>query len=114
MLAFQLLLALLPTILIEMGVLLLLGERRRRVLLSSVGANVMTNVPLNLYLRLCSGTMTDVLVGEAVVVVVEAVWYYAFLRTWRQAFRYSLWCNVASFLIGVAFQLGYAFISSVP
>ena len=45
-----LLIALVLTILIELGVLLLLGERQKRVLCSSVVVNVLTNVPLNIIL----------------------------------------------------------------
>ena len=45
----MLLVPLVATIVIEWGVLLLLGERRRRVLLASVAINVLTNVPLNLF-----------------------------------------------------------------
>ena len=43
------LLALVATVLIELGVLYLLGEKRKRVLLASVVINVATNVPLNLF-----------------------------------------------------------------
>ena len=44
----QLLVALILTILIEYGVLWMLLERRKKVLLSSIAVNVLTNVPLNL------------------------------------------------------------------
>ena len=101
----QLTLALVATILIEYGVLLLLGERRRHVLLSSVLVNILTNVPLNIYLLRCSGEWRDVLVGEVLVVVIECLWYYGFVRKWSQAAIYSLLCNAVSFLTGVLFQL---------
>ena len=100
----QLSLALVATILIEYGVLLLLGERRRKVLLSSVVVNILTNVPLNVYLLRCSGGWRDVLVGEVLVVVVECLWYYGFVRKWSQAAIYSLLCNAISFLTGMLFQ----------
>ena len=47
-LVIQILTALIPTILIELGVLWLLLERQKKVLLSSIAVNVLTNVPLNL------------------------------------------------------------------
>ena len=47
-LVMQLLVALILTILIEYGVLWMLLERRKKVLLSSIAVNVLTNVPLNL------------------------------------------------------------------
>ena len=65
------------TILIELGVLLLMGERQRRILWLSVVVNVLTNVPLNLSLFYLEADDMTVIVGEFVVVVVEALWYYA-------------------------------------
>ena len=100
-----LLYALLPTIVIEYAVLLLLGEKRKRVLWSSVVVNVLTNVPLNLYLLTVSDGLTDLIVGEVLVVVVETLWYLYFVKRWRQVFVYSLLCNMISFLTGVLFQL---------
>ena len=44
-----LLLALVPTILIELGVLVLLREKSKKVLGASVVINILTNLPLNLY-----------------------------------------------------------------
>lgn len=97
----QISLALLLTVLIEGLVLLLLGEKRRRVLLSSVVINIFTNVPLNLIIRHVGMSVTAVAVGEAVVVAVEALWYYFFVRRASQAAVYSLLCNGVSFLTGV-------------
>ena len=70
----QLLTALIPTILIELGVLWLLKEQRKKVLLSSIAVNVLTNVPLNLYVLLVNDSMGDILIGEVAVFLVEAVW----------------------------------------
>ena len=101
-------LTLLPTIVIEWGVLLLLGERRRRVLWSSVVVNVLTNVPLNLWLMSVGGFgVGHIAVGELTVVVVEALWYWAVLKDLRRAAVYSLLCNAVSYLTGLLFQLLY-------
>jgi hypothetical protein len=89
------------TILIELGVLLLMGERQRRILWLSVVVNMLTNVPLNLSLFYLEADDMTVIVGELVVVVVEALWYFAFLRKWKKAIAYSLFCNVISFLSGL-------------
>ena len=73
---YLLLIALAGTILIELCVLWFLRERRRSVLWSSVVINVLTNVPLNL-LILQWGVIDDMpalLLAEAVIVLVEAVW----------------------------------------
>ena len=78
--ALTLSIALVATIIIEYGVLLLLGEQRQRVLLSSVVVNILTNVPLNLYLLFVGNSWTAIAVGEVLVVVVEALWYYWFVQ----------------------------------
>ena len=108
----SLLSTLLPTILIELGVLWLLGETRRKVLWSSVVVNTLTNVPLNLWLSGdWSGGLNEwmlaVVIGEVLVVIVEAVWYWWFVREVKRAVVYSVLCNAISFLIGVLFQLLY-------
>ena len=96
-----LLMALVPTILIEGGVLWLMGERRKKVLGASVVVNVLTNVPLNLYLIHVDGGMGSILAGELIVVVVETLWYLIFVKQLKQALIYSTLCNATSFLIGL-------------
>ena len=100
-----LLLALVPTILIELVVLLLLGERRGLVLGSSVIINILTNIPLNLFVIFIDKSLMTIVLGELLVVVVEALWYYLFLRVMSRAFIYSILCNAISFLIGLLVQL---------
>lgn len=95
------LLALLATIMIEVAVLLLLGEKRRKVLLASVVINVITNVPLNIIAQYVGLSTVGVIIGELIVVVVEALWYYLFVKKASQAMVYSLLCNAISFLVGL-------------
>ena len=97
------------TIVIELGVLLLLGEKRKRILLSSVVINILTNIPLNLYLIFVSGGATAIFTGELVVFVVETLWYYYFVRNIKLAAIYSALCNAISFLLGLLVQLVYAY-----
>lgn len=104
-LAVILLIALVLTILIELGVLLLMGERKRRVLWSSVVINALTNVPLNVFLFYFEANDMTVIVGEVVVVAVESLWYYAFLRKWKKALAYGVLCNAVSFLTGLLLLL---------
>lgn len=98
---------LIPTILIELGVLWLLLERRRRVLLSSIVVNVLTNVPLNIYFYYHQSTWAALLIGELLVLVVETVWYYWFVRNIKVAIIYAFLCNAISFLLGLLVQLIY-------
>ena len=100
-----LLLALLPTVLIELGVLLLLREKRKKVLWSSVFINVFTNVPLNLYVTFVDESFTTILLAELLIILMEAAWYWLFIRRLSQAFIYSTLCNAISFLTGLLFIL---------
>ena len=108
-----LILALIPTILIELAVLLLLRERRKRVLASSVVVNVLTNVPLNLYIYYVSNSISALLLGEVIVVLVEALWYYVFIKDMSRSFTYSILCNAISFLIGLLVQIFYLFFQNI-
>ena len=103
----MLLVPLVATIVIELGVLLFLGERRRRVLIGSVVMNVLTNVPLNLFALYAVTGWNTVIVGEALVVLMEAPCYKKLLGEWQEAWIYSLLCNAISFLIGELFLLIY-------
>ena len=107
-----LLLALVSTILIEFVVLLLLGEKNRVVLGSSVVINILTNIPLNLFAIYVDGSIMTMILGELLVIVVEALWYYLFLRVLSRAFIYSILCNAISFLIGLLAQLLIVIIQS--
>jgi hypothetical protein len=108
-LTLQLLVSLIPTILIELGVLWFLLERRKIVLLSSIAVNVLTNIPLNLYVLLVNDSMGGILIGEALVFFVEALWYWFFTHSIRQAVIYSFLCNAISFLIGMLLWLIFSF-----
>ncbi|MBQ3629632.1 MAG: hypothetical protein II949_00155 [Prevotella sp.] len=98
---YELIATLLPTILIELVVLWLLGERRPMVLWSSVAVNTLTNIPLNLYVQHVHPSIGVMALAEVGVVIVEAVWYVWFVRNLRQAMVYSLLCNTVSILTGL-------------
>lgn len=101
----HLLLTLVPTILIELAVLWFLRERRADVLGSSVVVNILTNIPLNLFVIYVSGSWPAILIGELLVLLTETLWYRYFVGEWRRAFVYSALCNAISFLIGLLVQL---------
>ena len=104
-----LLYALISTILIELMVLLLLRERSARILASSVLVNIITNIPLNLYINYISNSLFAILCGEVIVFLVEALWYFLFLRSLRLSFIYSFLCNAISFLTGLLAELLYIY-----
>ncbi|MCR4922119.1 MAG: hypothetical protein K5945_10525 [Bacteroidaceae bacterium] len=102
--------AIILTVVIEYGMLRLMGECRRRVLRSSIVINIITNLTLNITLLMFVqyDTMSQIraeLIGEAAVVAVEALWYAFILRDIRQAGVYSLLCNAVSYLGGMLLQL---------
>ena len=97
--------ALLLTISVELGMLRLMGEQRRKVFVGAVVINILTNVPLNLVLLTVGSSIVGLLTGELLVLAVEAVGYYILIRNWQRSFVYSLLCNVTSFLVGVLIQL---------
>lgn len=108
-----LLMPLVATIVIEWGVLLFIGERRRKILLASAAMNVLTNVPLNLYaLYVSFQGWNGLIAGEALVVLVEALCYRRLLGEWQQAWIYSLLCNAISFLAGELVVLVYLLFNS--
>ena len=104
-------LALVATVLIEYGVLLFLRERRRKVLWASVCINILTNVPLNLYLRYIDGSIMSLTIGELLVVAIEAMGYFCLTKRIRLSLIYSTLCNAISFFTGLLFQLSYALYS---
>ena len=109
----MLLMALIPTILIEFVVLLLLRERSWLVLGSSVVINILTNIPLNLFVFYVDNRIMMIALGELLVIVVEAVWYYLFLRNLSRAFIYSSLCNAISFLMGLLAVLLIVYFQSI-
>lgn len=96
-----LLTALVITILVEIGVLLLMGEKHRKVIIASVVINIITNVSLNIVMQHVGISVPAVVIGETVVVIVEALWYCLFVGKVSQAVVYSVLCNAISFFTGV-------------
>lgn len=93
--------ALILTIVVELGMLLLLGEKRKMVLGGSVLFNVLTNAPLNLYAIHIGGGWATFLVGEFLVMVVEALCYLLLVKNLWQSVVYSVLCNATSCLTGL-------------
>lgn len=98
-------LALIPTIIIEYGVLRLLREKRKSMLLSSIIINILTNIPLNLYVMYVNDSIIHIIIAEFIVIIIEIMWYYCYVRKWKQATVYSVLCNLISFLTGLLFLL---------
>ena len=104
--------ALVLTIVIEYGVLLLLREQSKRILASSVVINIITNLPLNLYILYIDDSIVTIILGELLVILAETLWYYMLLHILSRAIVYSCLCNVISFLMGVLIQISFVFIQN--
>ena len=87
------------TILIELLVLKFLGEKQKKILVSSLIVNALTNPAINYFIA-DNYTIFNVAVGEVVVVMIEMIWYYFFGKTIKDALIYSALCNVVSYFAG--------------
>ena len=92
------------TIVVELIVLMILFGLRWKVLLASIPINIATNIPLNLFIQHVDSSIWSIIVGELIVIVVEALCYYLLLKDLKQAFIVSLLCNLASFLVGLLIE----------
>lgn len=110
---YELLTTLLPTILLELGVLWLLREKRARVLWASVAVNILTNVPLNLYVRHARPAIGGMIMAEGIIIGVEMLWYWMFIRDLRLSAIYSLLCNAVSALTGLLAVLVYMLVKNL-
>lgn len=106
-LAYHLLYPLIATIIMEALVLLMLRERRWNVLAASVVINIMTNVPLNLYVwyKITSISLLQFVMFESIVFVVESLLYLIVTRNIRKSILYAFLCNLISCLGGILFQM---------
>ena len=102
---YDMIIALILTIVIEMLCLLIL-QKNDKIIIASVVLNVVTNVTLNfiLYFFLDAKLIIYVfllVILEILVLFVETYVYYKLIRNIRQALFLSLLLNVTSFLLGL-------------
>lgn len=96
---------LMATILLESFLLLCIHERKWQVLATSVGLNILTNVPLNAFVITYKVTSPFFIICmECIVVAVEFIGYWFVLHDRLKAFKYSFLCNSFSALVGFLFQ----------
>ena len=89
---------LVATIIIEFIVLRLLKENNKKVLLSSAIINILTNLPLNLFV---AKDMFSIGIAEVAIIAIEALWYWIFVKDIKKALTYSALCNITSFFAGL-------------
>lgn len=89
------------TSIIELLTLICLKVKDIRVYLASVFINLFTNVILNiLFTYFLSYTIINILISELIILIIEAIFYYLLIKKWGLSFKYSFFCNLASFVIG--------------
>jgi hypothetical protein len=101
---------LLVTIVIELLVLLSLAEHHTEVLWASVAMNVITNpllniIILNMTFSSFEAQMFTIVAGEVVVMAVEALFFYFFIRDKLVSTLLSIACNGCSFMAGLLYEL---------
>ena len=89
---------LVATIIIEFIVLRLLKENNKKVLLSSIIINILTNLPLNLFV---AKDMFSIGIAEVAIIAIESLWYWIFVKDIKKALTYSALCNITSFFAGL-------------
>ena len=107
--------ALIPTIVLELCVLLFLRERRRRVLFGSIAINCATNIPLSTWAVLSYPSWPAILIAELLICLIEAGLYRLLGCRPRQALAYGFLCNSISFLTGLVVELAcILFLIDIP
>ena len=98
------------TILIEFLVLKLLGEKSKKILVSSLIVNTLTNPVINFFIAE-NYTIFNVAAGEVIVVLIEIIWYYVLGKPFKDALIYSALCNAVSYFSGnvIFFAVEYCF-----
>ncbi|MDE7264217.1 MAG: hypothetical protein K2N64_06115 [Anaeroplasmataceae bacterium] len=101
---------LLLTLGIETIVLFILKERRGRIFLFSLILNCVTNLTLNFILYFFKDGSKEiyfimVALLEILIWLIEGVAYYGVIKKKSIAIKYTLACNMTSFLLGILIQL---------
>lgn len=91
------------TLLIELIILLLLRRKDWKILIVAVVTNIITNLSLNILLQYISPNLYYILlfIFEVVIVLIEALVYYCYSRNLKEAFKLSICCNLASYILGL-------------
>lgn len=94
--------ALILTILIEGITLIILKEQR--LIKYSFLINTLTNIPLNLILKLFTDNfivyIIILIILEIIIIAIETIFYNLILKNKKYAFKISIILNISSFIIG--------------
>ncbi len=98
------------TCVIELLVLLILKEKNKKILFGSLVINLITNVPLNLFINNYHfETLLNyfvLIIGlELLIITIEGLLYYLIDRNINKSIKYAITLNVTSYLIGLILSL---------
>ena len=110
----EILFSLILTIVIELVILWLI-KANKKILITSIIINIITNLSLNIFLYYYyfdNITMYWItIIGlELLVFIIEGLTYYLVNKDIRLSFKYSLFANGGSFLIGLIISLIFYFL----
>ena len=96
--------ALVLTLIIELLTLILLKEKKVKVLLYAACVNCFTNLTMNIILQYFPNSLyyLSVFVAEIIVIILETLLYFLVLKDIKKSIKYSFICNVLSYFIGFA------------
>lgn len=95
--------ALILTLICEILIVLLLFKQPNTFLLLVFAINIISNPAMNLLLdRIPNQLYTPaLLILEIIVIMIECIMYYLFLRSWKKAFMISAVANGFSLIVGL-------------
>lgn len=100
---------LLLTIVIEDLILFILKEKRKKVYLASILINIITNLSLNLFISNIIFSSINhyfliIIPLELFIWILEGISYFLLIKDIKKSISYTLFCNSASFIIGLCIQ----------
>lgn len=95
---------------IELITLIILKEKNKKILLCSLLINLITNIPLNLFICFSNfKTLLDyfaIVIGlELFIMTIEGLLYYLLNRDIHKSIKYAIILNVTSYLVGLGITL---------
>lgn len=90
------------TIVIEVLFFYAFGFRSKRFVLSCILINLLTNYALN-YCLLYLSFPGEIYVGEVLVVIIEALFYFSFNKDKKEVIPLTAASNILSFLVGLLY-----------
>lgn len=98
------------TCIIEFIALIIIKERDKKILNYSVIVNLITNIPLNLFILNFSFKnivqyFIIVISLEIVIIIIEWLLYYLLLKNIKKSLKYAIILNITSYIMGLIISI---------